>query len=66
MKQISPRYLIAADDLVAACAAAVRSRSHATDCLSHHGEPCSCWLALAKRALDKAGVGVVPHDTEAT
>lgn len=66
MKQISPRFLVAADDLVMACMAAVRSRSHATDCLSHHGESCSCWLALAKHALDKAGVAVAPHDTEST
>lgn len=64
MRQISPRHLVAADDLVNACLAAVRSGSHATDCAGHHGEPCSCWLRLAKAALERAGVEQA-HDTEA-
>lgn len=58
MKQVSPRFLVAADDLVAACVAAVRTRSHAADCPHNHGEECACWLALARHALAKAGVEI--------
>lgn len=58
MKTLSPRYLVAADDLVAACVAAVKQRSHGTECEHHHGGPCTCWLALARHALAKAGVEV--------
>ena len=64
MRQVSPRHLVAADDLVRACLAAVRSGSHATDCAGHHGEACSCWLTMAKAALERAGVEQA-HDTEA-